>query len=72
MTIDPKKHAVEGLCSIKEACKFLSLGKSSLYVLMSKGKIPFVYIGSNRKIPRVALVEFTEQVLEEKQYSLSS
>ncbi|MGI6626709.1 MAG: helix-turn-helix domain-containing protein [Limnochordia bacterium] len=71
-TIDPQRHAVEGLCSIKEACEFLSVGKSSIYNLMNMGKIPFVFVGSNRRIPRAALVQFTEQVLEQKQVSLSS
>ncbi|WP_461371595.1 helix-turn-helix domain-containing protein [Candidatus Darwinibacter acetoxidans] len=51
---------------------FLSIGKSSLYNLMKKGELPFVFVGSNRRIPRKALVEFTERVLEERQISLSS
>ncbi|NMB01441.1 MAG: helix-turn-helix domain-containing protein [Firmicutes bacterium] len=63
---------MEGLCSVKEACAFLSIGKSSLYNLMRKGRLPFIYIGSNRKIPRVALIEFTERALEEGRASLSS
>ena len=37
MTLDSKKHAVDGLASIREACVFLSIGKSSLYNLMKKG-----------------------------------
>jgi excisionase family DNA binding protein len=72
MTLDSKKHAVDGLASIREACVFLSIGKSSLYNLMKKGQLPFVFVGSNRRIPRKALVEFTERILEERQISLSS
>ena len=72
MTIDPQRHSVDGLASIKEACMFLSLGKSSLYQLMGKGDVPFVFVGSNRRIPRKALVDFTESILEQKQISLSS
>ena len=72
MTLDSKRHAVEGLCSVREACEFLSIGKSSLYNLMKKGQLPFVFVGSNRRIPRKALVEFTERILEERQISLSS
>ena len=72
MTLDSKRHAVDGLCSIREACAFLSIGKSSLYNLMKKGQLPFVFVGSNRRIPRKALVEFTERILEAKQISLSS
>jgi excisionase family DNA binding protein len=72
VTLDSKRHAVEGLCSVREACEFLSIGKSSLYNLMKKGQLPFVFVGSNRRIPRKALVEFTERILEERQISLSS
>ena len=72
MTLDSKRHAVDGLCSIQEACSFLSLGKSSVYQLMSRGEIPFVFVGANRRIPRKALVDFTERILEQKQISLSS
>jgi excisionase family DNA binding protein len=72
MTLDSKRHAVDGLASIKEACTFLSIGKSSLYQLMSRGEIPFVFVGSNRKIPRAALVEFTQRILEEKRITLTS
>jgi len=72
MKLDSKKYAVEGLCSVREACGFLSIGKSSLYSLMQKGEVPFCYMGKNRRIPRKALVEFTERVLEEGQISLSS
>lgn len=72
MTLDSKRHAVEGLCSVREACEFLSIGKSSLYNLMKKGELPFVFVGSNRRIPRKALVEFTERILEARQISLSS
>lgn len=72
MTLDSKRHAVEGLCSVREACEFLSIGKSSLYNLMKKGELPFVFVGSNRRIPRKALVEFAERILEARQISLSS
>ncbi|MGI6623902.1 MAG: helix-turn-helix domain-containing protein [Limnochordia bacterium] len=53
-----------GLCSVKEACAFLSLGKTSVYNLMAEGKLPFVFLGGVRRIPRVALIEFTEKALE--------
>lgn len=52
-----------GLCSVKEACAFLSLGKTSVYNLMAEGKLPFVFLGGVRRIPRVA-IEFTEKALE--------
>jgi excisionase family DNA binding protein len=71
VTIDPQRHAVDGLASIKEACAFLSIGKSSLYQQMARGAIPFVYLGSRRLIPRAALVEWTENVLDKGRYELS-
>ena len=73
MTLDSKKHAVDGLASIREACTFLSIGKSSLYQFMSRGEIPFVFVGSNRKIPRRPLLWSSQQrILEEKRITLTS
>lgn len=63
MILDPKGHAEQGLCSIREAGAFLSIGKSSICQLMSQGQIPF-YLGSRRLISRAALVDWTEDVLD--------
>jgi excisionase family DNA binding protein len=71
MTLDHEHLAQEGLCSIQEACEFLSIKKSSLYNLMKRGELPFVFVGSNRRIPRRALIEFTEKILKEGTVSLS-
>jgi|LSQX01.2.fsa_nt_gb excisionase family DNA binding protein len=72
MTFDPKKHAQQGLCDVKEACEFLGLKKSSVYNLMSKGRLPFVFLGCSRRIPRVALTSFTEQALEKGRIELAN
>jgi excisionase family DNA binding protein len=72
MKNDTKKCAEQGLCSIREACEFLSLGKTSLYNLMAQGKLPFVFLGGVRRIPRAALVEFTQNVLENGRIELAN
>ena len=46
----------DGLVSVREAIAFLHLGRSTLYVLMERGELPYACIGSRRLIPRRALV----------------
>ena len=48
----------DGLVGIQEACRFLAVSRSKLYELMDQRELPFVKIGSARRIPRRALVEF--------------
>lgn len=55
---DPRLTLVaDGLVRVSEACKILSIGKSKLYELMTKGDVPFVQLGSARRIPRRAVME---------------
>ncbi len=51
---------VDGLCSVGEACKFLAVGRSTLYGAMDRGELPYVKIGKARRIPRRALVHFAQ------------
>ena len=53
----------DGLCSIVEACKFLAVGRSTVYGAMERGELPYVKIGKARRIPRRALVHFAQQRL---------
>lgn len=57
---DDNKAAViaDGFISVREAADFLGLSRSTLYALMEKGKMPFAKIGSARRVPRRALIEF--------------
>jgi excisionase family DNA binding protein len=56
----------DGAIGIEEARKFTGLGRSVLYDLMSKGRLPFTKIGARRLIPRRALVEVLAQGLNER------
>ncbi len=71
MTVNINKYAQGGLASIKEACQFLSLGRTTIYGLMRSGDLDYIFIGGVRRIPRSALIEFTERALEEKRIPLS-
>ncbi len=46
----------DGLFTVAEAASFLRVGRSSLYVLMDRGELPFVKIGRSRRIPRRAVI----------------
>ena len=54
----------DGLISVPDAAKFLSISKSKLYLVMDAGELPYVKIGSSRRIPKRALVVFVEQRLK--------
>ncbi|MFI5398499.1 MAG: helix-turn-helix domain-containing protein [Candidatus Binatia bacterium] len=47
----------DGLAGVREAAKFLSLSRSTLYALMESGQLVYVKIGRARRIPRRALIE---------------
>jgi excisionase family DNA binding protein len=53
----------DGLVSVAEACEFLGVSRSSLYVLMDKGSLKYCKIGGARRVPRRALVELAERSL---------
>lgn len=46
----------EGLLSVGEAARFLSLSRSTLYELMESGRLVYVKLGRARRIPRRAVV----------------
>ncbi len=52
-----------GLVTITEACRFLSIGKSKLYELMQSEDLPYVRIGGVRRLPRRALAEWVAERL---------
>jgi excisionase family DNA binding protein len=45
----------DGLAKIGDACRFLSVSRSTLYSLMDKGVLPYAKIGGSRRIPWRAL-----------------
>lgn len=53
----------DGLCTIREAARFLAVARSTLYAAMGRGDLPFVRIGRCRRIPRMALLQFAARGL---------
>lgn len=47
----------DGLAGLREAVRFLGVSRSTIYVLMENGQLPYVKIGRARRIPRRALVQ---------------
>jgi excisionase family DNA binding protein len=54
------------------AAHFLGLGRSKMYELVRNGEIAYVRVGSDRKIPRAALVAYAEHHLVTRDQSVSS
>ena len=50
----------EGLMTVAEASKFLSIGKSKLYELMDAGQLVYAKFGKARRIPKRALVDLAK------------
>ena len=48
----------DGLITVADAEIITGLKKSTLYQLMATGQLPYAKIGSARRIPRKALLEF--------------
>ncbi len=56
MSPNPEILVSEGLLTVVEASKFLSLSRATVYSLMAEGKLAFVKIGRSRRIPKRAVV----------------
>lgn len=59
----PADVVVDGLLSIKEAARFLAIGRSKLYDLMDRGALSYVKIGKARRVPKRGLAEFAAKNL---------
>lgn len=57
MTEEDLRLVEDGLDTIREAIRFSSLSRSTLYELMDAGVLRFVKLGRSRRIPRRALLE---------------
>ncbi len=51
----------DGLAGLGEAVRFLGVSRSTIYVLMESGQLPYVKIGRARRIPRRALVRLAAE-----------
>jgi excisionase family DNA binding protein len=53
----------DGLVTVTEAGKFLSLSRSTLYQMMDRGELQFAKIGGSRRIPKQALKNLARECL---------
>ena len=53
----------DGLDRVPEAARFLQLGLTTVYGLMSRGVLPYVKIGKARRIPHRAVLELAAKGL---------
>ncbi len=60
---DQDDLTADGNAKIEEACKFLGVGRSTIYVLTESGQLPFIKIGKCRRIPWRALRQFNASCL---------
>jgi excisionase family DNA binding protein len=62
MSIDPPNRNVTyeapRLLSIKNACRFLGLSRTTVYALLASGKLRSVTVGRRRFVPSDAIDEF--------------
>jgi excisionase family DNA binding protein len=61
---DTTNILTDGLVTVAEAAKFLSIGRSKLYEIMDRGELRYVKLGTARRIPRRSLVELAEANLK--------
>jgi excisionase family DNA binding protein len=54
----------DGMLNIKEAAAFLHVSRSTLWMYMEKGMLPYAKIGGSRRIPRKALIELASKSIQ--------
>lgn len=57
----------EGLFRISEAALFLGICRSKMDALLADGTIPYVRVGADRRIPKVALVRYAQDRLVQRE-----
>jgi excisionase family DNA binding protein len=51
----------------EEAARVLSLGRSTVYLLMASGELASVQVGRARRVPARAIAEYVERLCSEGQ-----
>lgn len=64
MEIDRESLVSDGLLSVPDAAKFLSISRSAVYQLMQSGRLPYVHLGRSRRIPKRSLVSLAASNLQ--------
>lgn len=60
----PRRYDRALLCTVMEAAESLSLGRTTIYELLRSGQLRSVKVGARRFIPRAALEEFVDDLME--------
>lgn len=60
---DVRNLVADGLLTVREAQRFLGIGRSKLYQLMAEGQLPYVRIGSVRRLPKAGLIDYAARNL---------
>jgi len=53
----------DGLLSVAEVCLLTGMRKSFWYAVMDAGDLPYVKLGSSRRIPRRAVLDYCNERL---------
>ncbi len=61
MEAEKEKKLSERYLDIKSACRYLGMGRTTLYELMNKGEIAYTYIGKNRRMLISDLDKYTRR-----------
>lgn len=54
----PLQMVAGGTLTFKQALEYLQVGKTFLEQRLSRGEIPYTYVGRHRRIPKIALDEY--------------
>lgn len=61
--MQPGEIPKDGLATVEQAAKFLSLCRTSVYAMMRDGQLPHTSIRNARRIPWVALHRITDAAM---------
>lgn len=56
MDTDRELLVSDGMLTVPDAAKFLSISRSAVYQLMQSGRLPYVQFGRSRRVPRRSLI----------------
>ena len=65
VTMTHDELIAEGLVSLEEAMKFLSISRPTLNRLLDTGALPTVRLVTTRRIPKRAMLDFAARSVEE-------
>lgn len=61
---DPDELVDAGLLRVPEVAEMLAVSKSTIYLLMENGEMPYVRVRGARRIPKRAVTEYAKAMLQ--------